>query len=236
MAIEETLEEVLQEVRDSWLAAVHTALPGRVVRYDTDKQTADVQPQVKDIAFDEEGAAVTRSFPLLVNVPICFARGGGAFVGMPIKAGDTGLLVFSQLPIDRWRANGKESDPADNRRHSLTSAVFFPGLSPKANVIAELSSNADFVAGFEGGNTIRVTESGDIKIGTNAAQLVALANLVATELNRVKSDLTSLKAAIAGAATVPNDGGAAFKTNILNSLSAFPSSPSSVAASKVKAE
>ena len=58
------------------------------------------------------------------------------------------------------------------------------------------------------------------------AQFVALANLVTQNFN-------TLKAAISGAAVVPNDGGAALKANILAALAAWPSS---VAASQVKAK
>jgi hypothetical protein len=57
------------------------------------------------------------------------------------------------------------------------------------------------------------------------ADFVALAALVATQL-------TSLKAAINGAAVSAGDGGATFKTNIMAALASWPGS---VAASKVKA-
>lgn len=54
----------------------------------------------------------------------------------------------------------------------------------------------------------------ELKIGSGS-EAVALASKVATELNQLKS-------AIQGAATVPNDGGAAFKTNIIAALSGWP--------------
>lgn len=62
--------------------------------------------------------------------------------------------------------------------------------------------------------------SNAIYLGGTATQFVALANLVTSALN-------ALKSAISGAATVPNDGGAAFKTNILAALASWPPSVAS---------
>lgn len=63
-----------------------------------------------------------------------------------------------------------------------------------------------------------------IKLG-GGSDFVALAALVSSELSELKS-------AISGAATVPNDGGSAFKTAVVAALAAWPGS---VAATKVKA-
>ncbi len=62
--------------------------------------------------------------------------------------------------------------------------------------------------------------SSAIYLGGTASQFVALANLVITQLN-------TLKSAISGAAVVPNDGGAALKANIMAALSAWPGSVAS---------
>ncbi len=72
----------------------------------------------------------------------------------------------------------------------------------------------------------KVDTSGVVHVGAaSGASFVALATNVASEL-------TALKTAISSAATVPNDGGAAFKANILASLTTWPGS---VAATKAKA-
>lgn len=81
---------------------------------------------------------------------------------------------------------------------------------------------------------VRLMPDGTVKVvgtaihlgGESVSTFVALANLVTAQLN-------VLKAAIAGAATVTGDGGAAFKGNIVAALSAWPGS---VAASKTRAQ
>jgi len=74
--------------------------------------------------------------------------------------------------------------------------------------------------------TESIIDADEIKLGKDAANEVALHNLV-------ESELASLKSAISGAAVVANDGGAALQTNIIGALSSWPGS---TAASKVKAE
>ena len=74
--------------------------------------------------------------------------------------------------------------------------------------------------------TQTVIDGDEIKLGDKATDLVALENLVDTEL-------TALKTAISNATIVANDGGESFQTTLLTGLSSWPGS---VAASKVKAE
>lgn len=72
-----------------------------------------------------------------------------------------------------------------------------------------------------------VVTSADVRLGSDsAADYVALASLVSTELGK-------LKTAITNAAVTAGDGGAVFKTNLLAALTNWPAS---VAAGKVKAE
>ena len=58
-------------------------------------------------------------------------------------------------------------------------------------------------------------DAATILLGDSAAQALAIASLVA-------SNLSTIKSAIAGAVVVPNDGGASLKATILVALAAFP--------------
>jgi len=74
--------------------------------------------------------------------------------------------------------------------------------------------------------TESVIDADGIKLGKDAANEVALHNLV-------EDELTALKSAISGASVAANDGGAKFKSDILAALASWPGS---TAADKVKAE
>lgn len=75
-------------------------------------------------------------YPLLVNVPIVFLNGGGAYLTFPIAPGDTCLVMFCDRDIDNWLQTGAVSPPNSDRAHDLNDAVALVGLrnSQKSNV------------------------------------------------------------------------------------------------------
>lgn len=70
---------------------IHTALPAKVVSFNSQNQTVVLALQVKQIL--SEGK--TLQIPPLVDVPVSFSRGGGFAVTFPLKAGDEGMAIFS---------------------------------------------------------------------------------------------------------------------------------------------
>jgi hypothetical protein len=208
---EPTLEEVLEEIFDSKLASVYTALPGKVTRYYSEKQTADVQLQIKDHDIDEDGRPVFKSYPVLPNVPIAFPRGGDFFMSFPMSPGDYVLIVFCRSAIDQWRAKGVETAPGDLRHHSLTGAVAYPGLYPRTRNLTD-NSEENLVIGKEEGLTVHLTDE-EMHVGGAGAASDSAA--LASKVNTLINDLAT---AIAGWVVVPADGGAALKTALTDWL------------------
>ena len=232
----EPLEDILREVLESRVGEIHTAIPGRVETYYSADQTADVQPLIKAVHINEDGDPQAESYPILQRVPVIHPRGGGFFVHFPIAKGDFVMLVFQEAAIDQWRAKGgRESHPSDLRKHALGNAVAYPGLYPTSKKLASAHAT-NLVIGSESGPEIHVQPGGQIRLGSaGETSLVALADLVATELTRIKSDITTLKSAthaVAGAVdgVVPGT-----STAFTAATSAVPSNPSSTAATKVTA-
>lgn len=230
------LETVLREAIDARAAEVHTAIPAKVISYDAAKQVADVQPMVKDFYHSVEGALIPRSFPTLPSVPVAFLRGSGYFMTVPLAAGDTGMLIFSELPIDRWRSTGQESHPVNARRHGVGNAVFYPGITPRAKALTETGVSDHMVLGKEGGCQIHVKPAEVNLDGGPSATAVALAQLIETRF-------TALYAAIAAGFTGVGEStaasGTAAKAAFFGAFSSPPTGPvvpqPSVAAQKVKA-
>lgn len=232
-----TFENVIRAVLDARQAEIHTALPAKVISYNVSKQTADVQPLVKDVYTAADGSQQVRSFPPISSVPVAFLRGGGYFLSVPLNEGDTGMLIFCELPIDRWRSTGQESHPVNARRHGVGNAVFYPGVAPIAQALGEAGVDDHLVIGKEGGCQVHVTDALVNIAEESAADFIALATKVATELTRIQTDLTTIKSAITAGftAVTPTGGGPAALSAFNSAASAVPSSPSSVAATKVKA-
>lgn len=141
---------------------LHTALPAKVVSFDSSKQTVTLAVQVKMQLADGNGADI----PPLVDVPVSFPRGGGFAVTFPLKAGDEGIAIFSERCIDGWWQNGSASTPLDFRLHDLSDAMFIPGICSVPKAINGFFNGGLSMQTLDGGTYIRIT-NGTIQIKGN---------------------------------------------------------------------
>lgn len=190
--------ELLGRAIDSRLADVRVAIPGFVETYDAATRTATIRLGTKDVVQSTTGGDVEEEIPLLQNVRVLFPSAAGFDIHFPLAAGDGVLCVFCDRSISELRTTGKVSAPGDQTLHGLSSAVAIPGW----NIDSEVGSDTDVSLGIPGG--LRIHFGGTADVG-GGAQFVALANLVLTELNKIKTMFD-------GWTPVPNDGGAALKT------------------------
>ena len=162
-----TLQDLLARFRASIVADLHTALPGKIVRYDSSTQKADVQLLIKDRYTDESGVTQVRDLPVIPAVPVQFPGAGGYRITFPIAADDVGLVMFCEASLDKWLVSGGTVDPSDDRRHDLTDAVFIPGLRDFGHPLSSAPTDrATF--GKDDGLQIHVDGS-KIRIGTTTA-------------------------------------------------------------------
>jgi hypothetical protein len=183
-----SFETLLEGFRDGWAEELHTALPGKVEKYVEATQKADVVPLIARRIPRADGTFASEPMPTIRAVPVIWPRTADWFVHMPMAAGDTVLLVCCERDFARWMQTGEASDPLDVRHHHLAHAVAIPGFFSRKDPIG--SSNAPsnaLVLGKDGGSTIRIESAGEIKVGTNAAQFVALANLVKSRLDQLQA-------------------------------------------------
>lgn len=125
---------------------LHTAMPAEIVAYDPLTETAFVRPMLKHALYTREGERVFESYPEIPFVPVIFPSGGGMTIRLPVAAGDTVLLVFSESSMAEWRSTGQQSAQEDARRHSLGWPVAIPGLFPDTKVRPPLDA-AECAAG-----------------------------------------------------------------------------------------
>jgi hypothetical protein len=77
-------------------------LPARIVEYFPDNQTATIQICAERIVSDANSSSDLVIREPLEGVPVHTPSGGGWAMTMPIKAGDTCILFFSQVGYDHW--------------------------------------------------------------------------------------------------------------------------------------
>ena len=92
--------------------SLHCALPGNIISFDPETQTASIQPAVK---------LGSLPYPVLTDVPV--------FMPVPfeINPGDACLVIFSDVDIDNWFETGETAAPNSPRRHSLSDGFAFVG-------------------------------------------------------------------------------------------------------------
>ena len=105
-------------LKRDFFSSLHCALPGNIVSFDAEKQTAEIQPAVK---------LGSLTYPLLSGVPV--------FMPVPfeIHPGDACLVVFADIDIDAWFDTGEASVPRSARRHSLSDGFAFVGFRAPGN-------------------------------------------------------------------------------------------------------
>jgi len=119
---EENRHEELQALKQNILSSLHCALPGTVVSFDSESQTAVIHPAVKRLAEQRDVP-----LPLLRDVPVFMP------VSFEINPGDACLVIFADCDIDAWFESGEAEVPESGRMHSLSDGFAFVGFKVGGN-------------------------------------------------------------------------------------------------------
>ena len=165
-----TLSQVLNNAIRAQLLDMHTAMPGKVLEYDINTQSARIQPLLKRKFIVQEKEV---DLPIINSVPVVFFGGANSIVHDSLVEGDTGLIVFSERSIDSWLSgDGQSVSPDDPKTHDLSDAIFFPGLKSFSQVISGLSDTNMTLK--KGDMTIELDPSGKISITGASEELVSV--------------------------------------------------------------
>ncbi|MBG2643830.1 phage baseplate protein [Klebsiella michiganensis] len=177
------LAEVLASERKTLNEQMRVALPGIIQSFDPDAVTAVVQPAIRYIERDNDGNTSTQDYPLLVDVPVVFPRGGGCTLTFPVKEGDECLVIFADRCIDFWWQSGGIQEPVDGRMHDLSDAFCIVGPQSQAKKISGISTTSAQLRTDDGSAFIEVSAGGDITATTagnatiNAPEIILHGNV-----------------------------------------------------------
>ena len=119
MMDEQERQEELQALKQDIFESLHCALPGTVVSFDAETQTAVIQPAVKTASCVE--------LPVLRDVPVFMP------VSFEIQEGDACLVIFADRDIDAWFESGETEVPPSGRMHSLSDGFAFVGFRTRGD-------------------------------------------------------------------------------------------------------
>ena len=166
-----TTAQLIKQAIENRLLDVHTAIVGRIERYDHQSQLADIQPVLKEL-------------PLLVDVPMLFLRAGGFFISLPVQVGDFVQVIFNEVSLDEFLSQ-HTCELKLKDRFTLQGAVAIPGIYPLAKPLTD-AHKANLVIGKDRGVQIHIDDE-KIKLGSQKAdEALAMASAVKNELEKIK--------------------------------------------------
>lgn len=161
-----SFDDVLASERQAINEQIRVALPGIIQSFDPSTVTATVQPSVRYILRDNDGNTTTDDYPLLVDVPVVFPRGGGCTLTFPVSAGDECLVIFADRCIDFWWQNGGIQKPVDPRMHDLSDGFAIVGPQSQAYKIGGISTSAAQLRTDDGAAFVEVAAGHAITVKT----------------------------------------------------------------------
>lgn len=197
------MDDLLLELKTEIFAQLNCVQIGKIETVNPN-QTCEILIQVKRTI----PGGKTRSYPKLVDCPYFVLSGGGAYIDMPIKKGDSCLVLFNDRDMDTWWDTGNVAEPNSKRKHSLSDGFALVGISNKSNA---LPADGQFVrilgtsgAGAEKeaarkGDQIQSTSVDDSIFWTWVSTISAAVNSLAP--GSVPSVPTSLTGKITGGST-----------------------------------
>lgn len=176
--------ELLSEAVAAGLGPVRTSIPGRIIDYNSTKQTATVEVVVRSRYFDTATEEFIFYQPKPIsNVPVQWPSGDGGSLTWPLAAGDPVTLVFADRSIDEWKSTAQnDNTPRDPRRFDLSDAIALPGArSPRSPLSSAAIDGSDVV--LRAKNSVRLGDS-------TATDFVALASKVDAEIDKLWTALS----------------------------------------------
>ena len=175
-------EEALRALMDAERAKMWTSAPGKVVKYNAEKQTISVQLLVKSFVKQPDGSQKAVEIPVLEDVPVQFPGGGGQSMTFPVKPGDEVLVIFTSRSPDSWQqSGGGESGevPTDAGMHNLSSGFASLGYRSNPKALKDVSTTETQLRSDDGKTVVGLSGSGinvktDQSVSVDAAAGVSM--------------------------------------------------------------
>lgn len=164
----------------NFAASINCISLGTVDYFDPDKQTVNIainylriikggNPNLPNPATNDQTSDIYLPYPILIRCPLIINQGGGATITMPIKKGDTGIVLFNDREIDTWITTGQTTYPHNLRTHDLSDGIFLSGINNLNNPIVSYD-NVNLKISF-GGGFITISPTGIITIEKGSSSI-----------------------------------------------------------------
>lgn len=164
-----------REVYDSILKgakqSIRVSMPGVIKSFDPETVTCVVEVSIYIPKPESaEGKSIDRLaqdnvfYPLILDAPVIFPRGGGCTLTFPVSAGDECLVIFADRCIDFWWQNGGVQNGSRGRMHDYSDAFVIPGPQSQAKKISGISTTSAQLRTDDGSSFIELAPGGAVNI------------------------------------------------------------------------
>lgn len=157
-------EEAFRIAFEGKQSQMWTACPGIVTAVDFTNMVLSIQPAIKGVIEDENGAKTYVALPLLINVPIVYPSAGGFTITFPIAVDDEVLVIFASRCIDSWWQSSGIQKPMEARMHDLSDGFAIPGPRSVPRAVPGISATDVQIRNDAGTTYIGITTTGKIKM------------------------------------------------------------------------
>jgi hypothetical protein len=182
-----TLKDVLTLHKKEILLDLFCHGIGTIESFDPAKQTCTASMKYKKTYMqpDATGKYVPQlvEYAPLIDCPVFVLQGGGGALTMPIKKGDTCIILFNDRDLDTWLSSGQITAPATGRLHAFSDAIMLVGIRSLKDALASYDPDYPELK-YQGGSSVRV--GAKIRIKNNSKNLYTI-------LNNLISTLSSLQ-------------------------------------------
>jgi hypothetical protein len=196
MPLERTDAEIFAAFERGLMNDIRKCLPGKVVKVNVtpgQPVTVDVQLGINNVQFTDLGDVVEEAAPSLAQVPLAYFRAGGFLVWVPVAAGDTVLVLFSDLSADTWRlGDGGPQTPGFVGKHTLDSGWAIPMIAPDLQLATDVPiAPGKVIIGKDGSQAQIRLSATDIELGATPTDFVAMASKVDSALSTLIAYITA---------------------------------------------
>jgi uncharacterized protein (DUF2345 family) len=140
---------LLKKLKNNTSNSIRVCMPAKIEIYDFKIQKASVKIDMKELY--EDGSNI--DYPVVSGVPVVFMASGGASITLPVKKGDTCLLLFTDRDMSNWLLGGTGQNPNSTRMHNLSDAIALMGLFPFTKA-SQAENNTDVLITYSGSKII----------------------------------------------------------------------------------
>lgn len=123
------LADVMESLKSEIFKTLNAVQVGQIEEFDATTQTATVRLAIKQVVDNVDGVKRLQEYPLLLQLPVHVASGGGAHITFPIANGDGCIVLFNDRDLENWFFDGGVNAPNTFRRHDLSDGLALVGFN-----------------------------------------------------------------------------------------------------------